>query len=89
MKGYNNFKKNPGFGASVTNSNGDAIVGLKVLFKAAGKKVGSAVTDENSVYVFTCKWAGKATAHEIWINGAKVESGSLKASGFMLSEFIR
>ncbi len=84
----NVFKKNAGFGGAITDIDGNGISGLKVLFKVNGKNVGNTITDDNGLYLFSYKWTGKATTYEIVINGVTVDTGSLKANGFVLSEFI-
>lgn len=95
VKNMNVFKRDPGFGGLVLDSNGDPVEGATVkIFTSAGVLLGTVVTDEDGWYMFYYKHKGKSAAYMIQMSFssggedyADQETVTVKANSFALVNF--
>jgi len=89
IRNMNVFKRDPGFGGLVTNSNSDPVKGVKVqIYDPSGKLLATVYTDEDGWYMYQYKWTGKAATFTLKLPDYNLkQSVSLKANGFLVVNF--
>ncbi len=92
----NSFKKDPGIGGLVLNTNGDAVKNAKVqIYQGTSKSATATVyTDEDGWYMWQYKWTGKAVSFVIKMTPSlpykqttQSQTVMLKANGYLVVNF--
>jgi hypothetical protein len=89
IQNVNEFKKIPGFGGLVTDSDGDPVEGATAVITLDGASLGEATTDGDGWYMFVYKHTGKRAGYTVELQGYGLsESGTLKANKFAEVNFV-
>ena len=88
VQSTNVFKRDPGFGGTVLDCNGNPVADVQVtILKSDGSVFGWDLTDEDGWYEYRYKWTGKGASFTVNLPSGVSKPAILKSNAFVVVDF--